>query len=318
MSEKTPHIVDTLIEERASHLMAKPLLWRTIRPIILPLLGYRRTIEVIDEVGNLPGRQIFQYVSDQLRMNVKTEGIEHIPASGGAVIMPNHPAGIADGIAVFDAVKSIRQDLVFFANRDAVRAAPGLADAIIPVEWVDDKRTHERRKETVKSMVRAFRDQQLVVIFPSGRLAQPTLRGLRERPWQPTAMNLALKYDTPIIPMHIHGGNSWLYYLFYYINQELRDMTLFRELFNKVEAEYRITVAEPFRPGPMMVDHGNDLESMTEHLRQFVAEELPGGSRPFEAPPPGTQKVPAIPEASATGRSRDGDQSMPDSDTTKG
>ena len=316
MSEKTPHIVDTLIEERATRLMAKPLLWRTIRPIILPLLGYHRTIEVIDEVHDLPGRQILQYVSDQLRLAVTTDGIDHIPASGGAVIMPNHPAGIADGIAVFDAVKSVRQDLVFFANRDAVRAAPGLSDTIIPVEWVDDKRTHERRKETVKSMVRAFRDQKLVVIFPSGRLAQPTLRGLRERPWQPTAMNLALKYDTPIIPMHIHGRNSWLYYFFYFINQELRDMTLFRELFNKVEAEYRITVAEPFRPGLMMAEHGNDLESMTEHLRQFVSEELPGGSRPFEAPPPKVPKSQAIPETSATGSSPDADQSTPDS--TKG
>jgi putative hemolysin len=200
--------------------------------------------------------------------------------------MPNHPAGIADGIAVFDAISSVRDDVIFFANRDAVRAAPGLADIIIPVEWVDDKRTHERRKETVKSMVRAFRDQRLVVIFPSGRLAQPTLRGLKERPWQSTAMNLAIKYGPPVIPMHVRGRNSALYYLFYFLHQELKDMTLFRELFNKEGASYQITMSAPFDPREMMEAHGNDLEHMTERLRRFVAEEMPRGGRRFAPPEP--------------------------------
>ena len=140
------------------------------------------------------------------------------------------------------------------------------------------------RKETVKSMVRAFRDQRLVIIFPSGRLAQPTLGGLKERPWQPTAMNLALKYDIPVIPMNIRGRNSLLYYLFYFLHQELRDMTLFRELFNKEGAAYQITLAESFQPRQMVELHRGDLEAMTENLRRFVAEAMPAGSRRFDAP----------------------------------
>jgi putative hemolysin len=277
------HIIDVLIEERAPGLMSRPLLWRAIQPTILPLLGYRHAIEATDQVGHLPGIEIFRYVSDQIRMNVRTQGLEHVPRSGGAIIMPNHPAGIADGIAVFDALKEIREDLIFFANRDAIRAAPGLADIIIPVEWMDEKRTHERRKETVKSMVRAFRDERLVVIFPSGRLAQPTLTGLKERPWQSTAMNLALKYRTPVIPMHIRGRNSWLYYLFYFMHHELRDMTLFRELFNKEGADYQVTVAQPFVAPEVLEQFGGDAEAMTEILRQFVAEAMPRGARDFGA-----------------------------------
>ena len=279
------HIVDVLIEERAEKLIARPLLWRLLRPVILPLMGYRDAIRTVDHVVDMNGLEIFQYVSDEIRMDVRVEGTEHIPATGGAIVMPNHPAGIADGIAVFDALKAHRDDLIFFANRDAVRAGPGLADIIIPVEWVDEKRTHERRKETVKSMVRAFRDERIVVIFPSGRLAQPTLKGLRERPWQSTSMNLALKYNTPIIPMNIVGRNSWLYYLFYYLHHELRDMTLFRELFNKSGQRYDIILGEPFEPRAMMAAHGDNLDLMTERLRQFVAQDMPAGKRRFEAPP---------------------------------
>ncbi len=275
------HIVDVLIEERAANLIARPLLWRFLKPTILPFLGYHDAVSSVNEVAGMGGLEIFHYVSERLRMNVLTEGLEHVPEQGGAIIMPNHPAGIADGIAVFDALKAKRDDLIFFANRDAIRAAPGLADLIIPVEWVDEKRTHERRKETVKSMVRAFRDERLVVIFPSGRLAQPTLGGLIERPWQPTAMNLALKYDLPVIPMHVGGRNSWVYYLFYFLHEELRDMTLFRELFNKTEQTYRITLAEPFMARSALEQHAGDQEAMTQALRDFVADAMPAGKRRF-------------------------------------
>ncbi|MEM8768906.1 MAG: 1-acyl-sn-glycerol-3-phosphate acyltransferase [Pseudomonadota bacterium] len=276
------HIIDVLIEERAANLMARPMLWRLLKPTLLPFLGYHEAVTAVNDAASMSGLEIFHYVSDRLRMNVITEGLEHVPEQGGAIIMPNHPAGIADGIAVFDALKHKRDDIILFANRDAIRAAPGLADLIIPVEWVDEKRTHERRKETVKSMVRAFRDERLVVIFPSGRLAQPTLGGLVERPWQPTAMNLALKYEKPVIPMHVGGHNSWVYYLFYFLHEELRDMTLFRELFNKTEQTYRITLAEPFMARAALEHHKGDQDAMTQALRGFVAEGMPAGKRRFE------------------------------------
>ena len=275
------HIIDVLLEERAAGLMARPLLWRMLRPTVLPMLGSRQAIEAVDHTAEMSGLEIFHYVSERIRINVLSEGLEHIPRQGGAIIMPNHPAGIADGIAVFDALKEIRDDVIFFANRDAIRAAPGLADLIIPVEWVDERRTHGRRKETVKSMVRAFRDERLVIIFPSGRLAQPTITGLKERPWQPTAMNLALKYDFPVIPMHVHGRNSLLYYLFYFLHEELRDMTLFRELFNKSGQTYRITVGQAFSSREQLEHFENDLEALTEGVRTFVAEGLPRGERQF-------------------------------------
>ncbi|MEJ2088715.1 MAG: 1-acyl-sn-glycerol-3-phosphate acyltransferase [Gammaproteobacteria bacterium] len=288
------HIVDILIEERAELLMARPMLWSLLKPTILPLLGYREAIETVDRVAEMSGLEIFHSVSNRIRMDVRFEGADRVPAVGPAIVMPNHPAGIADGIAVFDALKTVREDLVFFANRDAIRAAPGLADMIIPVEWVNEKRTHERRKETVKSMVRAFRDERLVVIFPSGRLAQPTLKGLKERPWQTTAMNVALKYDVPIFPMPIRGRNSWLYYLFYAIHHELRDMTLFRELFNKGGARYDIALAEPLMPRAALDAQGGDVDAMTERLRRFVAEEMPRGERSFRPDRPDANALAGI------------------------
>ena len=270
------HIVDQLIEERAQNLMRKPAVWRLLKPLLYPLLGYKQTVQTIDTVQDMGGHEILRYLSRTLEMSIQCSGLQHLPRSGGAVVVCNHPAGIADGVAVYDALKDIREDITFFANRDAIRAAPKLTELVIPVEWVDEKRTRERNKETVKHMVRAFRDERLVVVFPSGRLARPTLRGLVERAWTPTAVNLAQKYGCPIVPMHIHGRNSWLYYFLYFANTELKDMTLFKELLNKRGQRYRIKLGAPFQPE-------GDARELTLALRQFVANEMPKGSERFSS-----------------------------------
>jgi len=271
------HIVDVLIEERAETLMRNAAVWRAVRTLVYPLLGYERAVSMADTIRDMGALEIFEHLSITLSMRVAADGLDHVPGEGRAIVMPNHPAGIADGIAVFDAVRSVRSDVTFFANRDAIRVAPALADMIVPVEWVTSRRSHERRKETVRHMVQAFRDERLVVIFPSGRLAQPTLRGLVEREWQPTAMNLAIKYGCPVVPLHIRGRNSALYYLFYYLHTELRDMTLFRELLNKQGQRYELTFGEPFVPE-------GDPEILVRALREFVSTRLARGEHAFRPP----------------------------------
>lgn len=284
------HIVDQLIEERAQKLRRRPRLWNLLRPILYPLFAYERALRMVETLYPLKGKAIFQWLSEQLQMRVTVSGLEHLPAQGTIVIVANHPAGIADGIATWDALKSRRQDLTFFANRDAIRAAPGLADSIIPVEWIETKRTHERSREMVRQTLRAFRGQRVVVIFPSGRLARPTIRGLVEREWLPTAVSIAQKYQSPILPMYIEGRNSWLYYLLCLVNDELRDMTLFRELFNKRFQTYRVRLGEPFYAD-------GDTKLITPALRAFVADDMANGATRFELP---GQTRPVVDESAET------------------
>lgn len=270
-----PHIVDQLIEERAKRLRQNKFVWSMVQRFGYPVLGYRRTVEVIDAVQDMCGGQVFDWLSNQLQLQLSAQGVEHLPKTGTVVVVANHPAGIADGIAVYDALKAYRTDITFFANRDAIRAAPKMADMIVPVEWMQDKRTHERTKETVKHMVRAFRDQRVIVIFPSGRLAKPTLKGLVEREWMSSAVGLAQKYQCPIVPLHITGRNSWLYYFLYFTHTELKDMMLFRELLNKQNRSYALRFAAPIDPS------GSDPRQLTDRLREFVAQEIPIGKTAF-------------------------------------
>ncbi|MEM9622732.1 MAG: 1-acyl-sn-glycerol-3-phosphate acyltransferase [Pseudomonadota bacterium] len=271
------HIVDELIEERATKLKQHPRVWRFVQRYLYPVFGYQDAINLVDYVQGMSGFEVFEHVSSLLRMNVTVHGLEHLPTSGRAVLMPNHPAGIADGIAVFDAIRAIRPDMTFFANRDAVRCQQRLDEIIIPVEWMEEKRNHAKSKETVRNMVRAFKDERLIVIFASGRLARPSLRGLQEREWLPSGVSLAQKYNCPIIPLHIRGYNSLLFYLMWMLNTELKDMTLFRELLNKTNQKYTLTLGEP-------IHSDADAELLTPAIREFVTGPLTRGITRFQGP----------------------------------
>ena len=268
------HIVDVLIEERAVHLRQHAFLWACIRLFLDGFLGYERAVKMIDGCSTLGGVDVMNYIANLLDLNIKISGINYIPKQGRALVTPNHPAGVADGVAVYDALKEHRSDICFVANRDAIRVAPGLADVIIPVEWRVEERDARKTRETVRAITQAFRDERLVVIFPSGRLAEPTIKGLKERPWQTTALNFARKNEAPVIPMHVKGHNTLLYYLTWYIHTELKDMTLFRELLNKQGRIYELTLGEPFTPV-------GEIENSTERLRSYVLNDLKRGITQF-------------------------------------
>ena len=269
------HIVDTLIEERAERWLRHPRLWRHMLRWLKPLLLYDVARQMMDVVAPMPGLQVLDHMQRTLAMDVHaTTGLENVPRRGLAVATANHPAGIADGIAVFAALREVREDITFFANRDAIRVCPGLADVIVPVEWREEERTHAKTRETLRGIRHAFESERLIVIFPSGRLARPTPFGLVERPWQPTAFALAQKQNAPILPMHIHGHNSALYYLLWFCNRELKDMTLFREVINKRGGSYRIRIGELFQP------RGDPVE-LAAALRRFVTRGMRRGARRF-------------------------------------
>ena len=278
------HIIDTLIEERATRLMRHPALWSFLKRGMYPLLLYDRAREMADTIEPLTSAAAMDYLRAELAMDVEVTGLGHIPTRGAAVVTPNHPAGIADGIAVYGAVQRVREDLPVFANRDAIRICPGMADMIVPVEWRDEERTLAKTRATLREARRAFESDRLIVIFPSGRLARPTPIGLWERPWQATAFALARKHRAPIVPMHVDGHNSLLYYVSWFVNREIKDMTLFREVVNKRGGNYRIDVGEPFEPDA-------DPVQLAKSLRRFVVYGMRRGFRRFpgvDAPPAAT------------------------------
>lgn len=264
-----PHIVDVLIAERGKQVMASPW-WPLIRPFAFKILRYRSAVEMANTIDHMSAVDVFRHLSSLLQLNVTTLGLDRVPTDGPVVLVSNHPTGIADGVVLFDAIKERREDLAIFANRDAIRINPQLADMIIPVEWRADFKSREKSKETLKIASSAFSKERVVVLFPSGRLAYWHEGKLTERPWMTSALALARKNKAPIIPMHMGGRNSGLFYFLAQVSTELRDMTVFNELLNKKNAEFRVHFGKPIRPERL----DGDLTELTEQMRIHCAETL--------------------------------------------
>jgi len=295
LDQRRAHIVDVLIEERAPKLSASAA-WPMLRPVLYTILNYDKAVRMADAIAPLGGREALEYISQLLELKLQVSGAERIPATGPFLLLANHPTGITDGLAVYDAVKAVRPDTLFYANSDAHRACPGFIDNLIPVEWVLGKRTRERTRVTLKMTEAAFEQGRPIMIFPSGRLARYIDGVLTDREWQATAASLARKYNVPILPCHLSGPYSFWFHTFATFSAELRDITLFHEFLNKQGKTYQLQFAPVIPP-----EHAaGDATSVIRKVKHYVERVVPeNADRPFDPngpecafrdPPPAPQK----------------------------
>jgi putative hemolysin len=263
------HIVDVLIEERCPKFANHPT-WPLVRPVLHTMLGYRKARSMADQIAGMPGEAAFGVLSQMLQVRLEPQRLERIPATGRLVVVANHPTGLADGIAMWDLLRSVRRDVVFLANADALRVNPEFSDVIIPVEWVVDKRSPAKARETLRRAGEAFAQEKCVVIFPSGKLAKKEAGVLREQEWFSTFLSLARKQGAPIAPIGITAENSALFYALARVHKELRDITLFHELLNKRGAAFGMAC------GPLIdaTKLSGEPEALSAALRDHVSYEL--------------------------------------------
>lgn len=292
-SQEAPakHIVDMLIEERAPKLSSGPL-WPLIRPPLYTVLNYKKAIAMADQIAPMSGRDALDSVSELLSVKLDISGIERMPREGPFLLLSNHPTGITDGVAMYDAIKPLRPDALFYANSDAKRVCPRFDEVLIPVEWVLAKRSRERTRLTLKMTDEALEQGRPIVIFPAGRLSRLRDGMLLDPEWMPTAASLARKYKLPIVPVHMSGPYSFWFHTFSKVSAELRDITLFHELLNKQGKTYRLTFGPLIPP-----EHtSGEATSLIRKLKYYIERILPhspavpfdpaGPECPWRDPPP--------------------------------
>jgi putative hemolysin len=276
------HIVDILIAERCP-TFRRHWTWPLVRPALYGLLNYRKARAWADEIRPLnSGRECFEVLGRKMDLDIRARGLERVPARGRVVVLSNHPTGLADGNAALGALWKVRDDIEVMANADACRVNLRFAEIIIPVEWVGDKRSVAKTRETLRRTSAAMAGEKMLLVFPSGRLAEWYNGRLTDVAWFPTAVSLARKNRAPVVPLHMKAQNSWLYYRLCALNSELRDITLFHEVLNKQGETFELTFGPPIPPEHLQ---GN-VEAVTDRLRRYVEEMLPDDpDRPFEPLP---------------------------------
>jgi 1-acyl-sn-glycerol-3-phosphate acyltransferase len=133
---------------------------------------------------------------------VRTFGIEHVPASGRAMIVSNHSGGYAIDAAMLACT--------CFFEMDPPRLAQGMAEKFMmrmPFlgEWTSKTGHFAGLPEHAE---RLLREERLLMVFPEG--ARGTAKLFKERyslvRFGTGFLRLALKTRTPIIPAAVLGG----------------------------------------------------------------------------------------------------------------
>lgn len=266
--------LDPLIAERAPWLYSGKLRHTIARALMMRLLRYPRSIQLAAEFRDLPTEEIMRRISALIVRDIRVDGLDNIPATGPALIVSNHPTGIADGIVLHAVVSAVRDDLFIYANHDMIRVLPQTEEMIAPVEWRLEKRSHAKTKYTMDYTRQALGQGRIGLIFPSGRLAKRRGLTLHERPWMASAAMIARKFGAPVIPLNVRARNSALFYLLDALHPTLRDVTLFNEVLNKSGHTYRITIGKAIDPATLPAKSEDGIEA----LRRAVLSLPPPGA----------------------------------------
>ncbi|AUH63543.1 1-acyl-sn-glycerol-3-phosphate acyltransferase [Paracoccus zhejiangensis] len=287
--------IDPLIAERAPWFYSGRPHHALARSAMMWLLRYPETLRLAAEFRDLPTPEILRRMQALMVRDVQVAGMEHLPARGPALIVANHPTGIADGLVLHALISQLRDDLFIYANHDMIRVLPQTEELIAPVEWRLEKRSHAKTRATMDYTRAALGAGRIGLIFPSGRLAKRRWLTLHERPWMASAAMIARKFGVPVIPLRIRARNSALFYALDRIHASLRDVTLFNEVLNKASQPYRVTIGAPIDPASLPRSSDEAISALRDAVLALPA---PGPDAPRLAqgkgalPPPAFGRLP--------------------------
>lgn len=264
--------LDPMIAERAPWLFRSTFQARMARSVLDRLLAYERSVEIGTHYIDMTTDDIMKDLARRIARRVTATGLENLPVTGPALVVANHPTGIADGIIMGHLLGKRRSDAFIYTNADILRVLPQFSELIIPVEWRENLRTVAKMRETMNLTRKALDAGRLGVIFPSGRLAKRRGLRLHERPWMASAAMIARKFELPVIPVHIRARNSAMFYAFDAIHPSLRDITLFHETLNKDVQPYHVTFGRPLDGAALPRDAGEGIEILREATLRLGSE----------------------------------------------
>ncbi|WP_308915223.1 1-acyl-sn-glycerol-3-phosphate acyltransferase [Jannaschia sp. LMIT008] len=264
--------LDPLIAERAPWLFRPTLTARAAWIVLGRMLAYERSVEIGTHYVDQDVPAIMADLARRIARRVTFDGLDHVPASGPALIVANHPTGIADGIVLHDILTRLRPDPFYYANSDILRVLPQFADIVVPVEWRADRRSVSKTRETMQATRRALDARRLGVIFPAGRLAKRRGLRLHERPWMASAAMIARKNALPVVPVHIRARNSAMFYAFDAFHPTLRDITLFHETLNKDVQPYHVIFGRPLDGGALPKNAEEGIEVLRDATLSLVPD----------------------------------------------
>lgn len=181
----------------------------------------------------------------RFEIQVKSEGLENIPESGGAIFACNHPLGGFDALAIVQEAHAKRTDIKFVVN-DILLNLHSLKGMFVGVN-----KHGTNTKDSLEELNKLFESEQAVFVFPAGLVSRKISGNVEDLEWKKTFITRSKKFHRPVIPVYIDGKLSKRFYRiykfrkFFRIKANIEMLYLVDELFRQKGQTITIRFGKP-------------------------------------------------------------------------
>lgn len=231
--------VDQVLSEHYPALQNRPFLAPFVRIFLKHMLHEQAFIDFAAQYPHLQGIEFIEQALDYFDFgySVSDRQRENIPPSGRVIIVSNHPIGSLDGLALLKLVHETRSDVKIVAN-DLLMAIPPLHPCLLPVKNM----AGTSKKEHLRKINRALEQGQAVIFFPAGEVSRIGPNGIKDCDWHKGFLKIAERTKSPILPIHVAGRNSCLFYFTSLIAKPLSTLMLVGEMFRQQRQQIQFTI----------------------------------------------------------------------------
>jgi putative hemolysin len=194
---------------------------------------------------HLTGFPFINGILEDWNININVVGSENLPSSGRFVFASNHPLGGIDALAFFSIIHRFYPEVISPAN-ELLYHIPNIRPLMLGVN-VFGKNT----KETATALNELFESDKQIFIFPAGEVSRRKKGIISDPVWQKSFITKAVQFKREVIPIHISGRNSNLFYIvanlrkFFAIKMYVETMLLPREMMRTKNTTVTVTFGKP-------------------------------------------------------------------------
>ena len=145
-------------------------------------------------------------VLNEWNVNVIVKGDENVPSAGKLVFVANHPVGGMDALAFLSTIYRYHKNVISPSNQ-LFNYIPNLHPVILGVNVFG-----MNTRDTAGKYNQLFQSESQIMIFPAGVVSRRKKGIISDLAWQKSFLTKAVQFKRDIVPVHISGRNSNLFY----------------------------------------------------------------------------------------------------------
>lgn len=215
--------------------------------LLAEVSGLNRLERFYNELRPAPGEDFITALFQHMELGIEVDGddIAQIPATGGVVLVANHPYGAIDGLALIHTVQRARPEVKVMANFMLQQLEP-LKDRFIgvnPFEQITARSSFQGMRQALEHVAQGG----ALGIFPAGEVSSwhNEQNGVIDPRWKNPVIKLIKNAGVPVVPVWFDGANSLVFQMLGMIHPNLRTVVLPSEMLRMRGKRVRMRIGKP-------------------------------------------------------------------------